>query len=60
MFEGSHTALLGCPGYTKAKLPPPLPTAVQAALLAVPSQDSLEVMEKLTRNVAVNPSGPVL
>ncbi len=48
---------MGYAGYTAAKLPPPLPSAVQAALWAVPSQDSLEIIEKLTKNVAVNPTG---
>ncbi|BDA40811.1 probable plant UBX domain-containing protein 2 at N-terminal half [Coccomyxa sp. Obi] len=47
---------MGYAGYTAAKLPPPLPSAVQSALWAVPSQESLEIIEKLTKNVAVNPT----
>ena len=48
---------MGYAGYKAAKLPPPLPSAVQSALWAVPSQESLEIIEKLTKNVAVNPTG---
>ena len=57
LFDIDTLCSSGIAGYTKAKLPPPPPTMVQAALLAVHSQESLDVMDKLTRNVAVNPSG---
>ncbi len=51
------TSNMGYAGYTAAKLPPPPPSAVQAALWVVQSQETLTVIEKLTKNVAVNPTG---
>ncbi|EIE26580.1 hypothetical protein COCSUDRAFT_52390 [Coccomyxa subellipsoidea C-169] len=47
---------MGYAGYTAAKLPPPPPSPVQAALWVVQSQETLTVIEKLTKNVAVNPT----
>ena len=44
-------------GYVPAKLPTSL-TALQAALFAVNSVASLEIMEKLMYNATVNPSEP--
>lgn len=45
----------GYAGYVPAKLPPAKPTAIQAALWEVRSQESLEAISKLLRNAAVNP-----
>ena len=47
--------LPGYAGYAPAKLPPPKPTAVQAALWKVQDPAALELIAKLLRNAAVNP-----
>lgn len=43
-------------GYAVAKYAPPKPTGVQAALYSVESQETLEIIGKLTRNVVINPT----
>lgn len=47
---------MGYAGYVPAKLPPTKPSAVQAALWEIQNTASLEVISKLLRNTAVNPS----
>jgi PUB domain len=46
---------MGYAGYVSAKLPPPKPTEVQAALWNITSLDSLELLVKLIQNIAINP-----
>ena len=46
---------MGYAGYVPAKLPPAKATDVQAALWQVDSLDSLEIIGKLLRNIAVSP-----
>ena len=48
---------MGYAGYVPAKYAPAAPTAVQAALYAVQSQESLELIAKLIKNVVVSPTG---
>lgn len=48
---------MGYAGYVPAKYAPAAPTAVQAALYAVQSQESLEMIAKLMKNVVVSPTG---
>ena len=48
---------MGYAGYVPAKYAPAAPTAVQAALYAVQSQESLELIAKLLKNVVVSPTG---
>lgn len=48
---------MGYAGYVPAKYAPAAPTAVQAALYAVQSQEALELIAKLTKNVVVSPTG---
>ena len=48
---------MGYAGYVPAKYAPAAPTAVQAALYAVQSQATLELIAKLTKNVVVSPTG---
>ena len=48
--------IAGYAGYAPAKLPPPKPTAVQAALWKVTDPAALEMIAKLLRNAVVNPS----
>ncbi|CAK0733915.1 hypothetical protein CVIRNUC_000354 [Coccomyxa viridis] len=47
---------MGYAGYVPAKYAPAAPTAVQAALYAVQSQESLEMIAKLMKNVVVSPT----
>lgn len=46
---------MGYAGYAPAKLPPATPTELEAALRAVSSVDSLEIINKLCKNCAVQP-----
>ncbi|WIA09770.1 hypothetical protein OEZ85_009148 [Tetradesmus obliquus] len=46
---------MGYAGYVPAKLPPSKPTEVEAAVQAVKSVETLEVMGKLLYNCAVSP-----
>ena len=48
---------MGYAGYVPAKYAPAAPTAVQAALYAVQSQEALEMIARLTKNVVVSPTG---
>lgn len=51
----SQGTIMGYAGYVSAKLPPPKPTEVQAALWSIGSLDALELLIKLIQNIAVNP-----
>jgi hypothetical protein len=46
---------MGYAGYVPAKLPPSKPTEVEAAVQAVKSVETLEIMGKLLYNCAVSP-----
>uniref|UniRef100_A0A061S311 PUB domain-containing protein n=1 Tax=Tetraselmis sp. GSL018 TaxID=582737 RepID=A0A061S311_9CHLO len=46
---------MGYAGYAPAKLPPPRPSDLEAALRAVCSTDSLTVISTLCRNCAIQP-----
>ena len=48
---------MGYAGYVPAKYAPAAPTAVQAALYAVQSQEALEMIARLTKNVVISPTG---
>ena len=48
---------MGYAGCVPAKYAPASPTAVQAALYAVQSQDALKMIARLTKNVVVSPTG---
>jgi hypothetical protein len=54
-----HTPIgkMGYAGYVPAKYAPAAPTAVQAALYAVQSQEALVMIARLTKNVVVSPTG---
>lgn len=54
-FYFTQETTMGYAGYVSAKLPPPKPTEVQAALWAVSSVEALELLIKLIQNIAVNP-----
>ena len=53
-----HLCLLsaGYAGYVPAKMPPAKPSATQAALWSIQNPETLELIAKLLKNVAVNPS----
>ncbi|KAG2496890.1 hypothetical protein HYH03_005289 [Edaphochlamys debaryana] len=46
---------MGYGGYVSAKLPPPKPSDVEAAMLAVKSVEAVEMIHKLVYNAAVQP-----
>ncbi len=46
---------MGYAGYVSAKLPPPKPTEIQAALWSITSIETLELLVKLIQNIAINP-----
>lgn len=46
---------MGYGGYVAAKLPPPKPSDVEAAVMQVKSLEALEMVHKLTYNTAVQP-----
>ncbi|GLI62667.1 hypothetical protein VaNZ11_005342 [Volvox africanus] len=46
---------MGYGGYVSAKLPPPKPSDVEAAVQAVKSMDAVEMIHKLVYNCAVQP-----
>ncbi|PNH08635.1 hypothetical protein TSOC_004788 [Tetrabaena socialis] len=46
---------MGYGGYVSAKLPPPKPTEVEAAVQAVKSLEAVEMIHKLVYNSAVSP-----
>lgn len=46
---------MGYAGYVSAKLPPPKPTEVEAAIAAIKSLDTLEILQKLVYNAAISP-----
>eukprot|EP00884_Botryococcus_braunii_P017636 jgi/Botrbrau1/4556/Bobra.60_2s0043.1 len=46
---------MGYAGYVSAKLPPPKPTEIQAALWSITSIETLELIVKLIQNIAINP-----
>lgn len=47
---------MGYGGYVSAKLPPPKPTEVEAALMAVKSMETMELIHKLSYNAACSPN----
>lgn len=47
---------MGYGGYVSAKLPPPKPTEVEAAVMAIKSMDTIELIHKLTYNAACSPT----
>lgn len=54
--EIGRSNLMAYAGYVPAKLPPGKPTEFQAALWSIKSNDTLEVIQKLSYNTAIAPT----